>query len=121
MGILARSGIAVLASVVGGAIGTVTTFAHASLVPWALVVGAVIVVGYVLGVRLAFDERMPAAAAALGVMLAVVLIASVPVDTVVLDTGSPLAVVWLVVAPLAAVAALAVPLPRRAEGSSGEA
>src|SRR5690606_33138530 len=68
-----------LALLVGAAIGTVSTFAHASLVPWVLAAGLVIVAAYVLGVRLAFDERMPGVAAAVGVGAAVVLIAVAPV------------------------------------------
>ncbi len=87
-----------LALLVGAAIGTVATFAHASLAPWVLAAGLLIVAAYVLGVRLAFDERMPGIAAAVGVGAAVVLM--------------------LVAAPLVAAAALLWPIRRRPEAAS---
>lgn len=102
-----------LALLVGAAIGTVSTFAHASLVPWVLAAGLVIIAAYVLGVRLAFDERMPGIAAAVGVGAAVVLIAVAPVDTVVIRPDRPLDLVWLIAAPLLATAALLWPIRDR--------
>jgi hypothetical protein len=107
-----------LALLVGAAIGTVSTFAHASLVPWVLAAGLVIIAAYVLGVRLAFDERMPGIAAAVGVGAAVVLIAVAPVDAVVIHPDRQLDLVWLVAAPLVAAAALLWPIRRRPEAAS---
>jgi uncharacterized membrane protein len=115
---LARTVIALLALLVGAAIGTIATFAHAALPPWALLAGLAIVAAYVLGARLAFDERMPGVAAAVGVVAAVVLIAVAPVDAVVIDPEQSLAIVWLVAAPLVAAAAVLWPLPRRPEAAS---
>lgn len=107
-----------LALLVGAAIGTVATFAHASLAPWVLAAGLLIVAAYVLGVRLAFDERMPGIAAAVGVGAAVVLIAVAPVDAVVIHPDRQLDLVWLVAAPLVAAAALLWPIRRRPEAAS---
>jgi hypothetical protein len=115
---LARIAVALLALVVGAAVGTVASFAHAAVAPWALIGGLVIVATYVLGVRLAFDERAPGIAAALGVVAAALLIAFAPVDAVVLDLEEPLAIAWLVAAPLVAAAAALWPLPRRPEAAS---
>jgi hypothetical protein len=115
---LARIAVALLALVVGAAMGTVASFAHAAVAPWALIGGLVIVAAYVLGVRLAFDRRAPGIAAALGVVGSVLLIALAPVDAVVLDLEEPLAIAWLVAAPLVAAAAVFWPLPRRPEAAS---
>ena len=113
-----RLATALLALLVGAAIGTVATFAHASLAPWALLAGLVIVAGYVIGVRLAFEERMPGVAAAVGAGAAVVLIAVAPVDAVVIHLDRQLDLIWLVAAPLVAIAALLWPIRARADAAS---
>ncbi len=118
MPLLLRIATALLALLVGAAVGTVTTFAHAALAPLVLIAGLLIVAAYVLGVRLAFDERMPGLAAAIGVGAAVVLIGAAPVDAVMLDPRQPLDLVWLVAAPLVAAVALLWPVPQRASAAS---
>ena len=115
----ARLGIAALAALVGAAIGGVTTFAHGALPPWVLIAGLAIVAAYVVGLRLAFDERMPAVAGALGAIAALAVVALLPVDLVMFDTRSVLAVVWLVGMPIVAALGVAWPVPRAAGGASG--
>ncbi|MGN6274045.1 MAG: hypothetical protein ACTHMQ_13260 [Protaetiibacter sp.] len=118
MPLLLRIATAVLALLVGAAVGTVTTFAHAALEPWALIAGLVIVAAHVLGVRLAFQERLPGVVAGAGVIVALVLIAVVPVDAVIIRPDHPLDLVWLVVAPLVAAAALLWPVRDRPVAAS---
>ena len=90
-----RLGIALLAFAVGVAIGTITTFAHATAAPWMLLAGLAVVLAFVLGVRLGVGQPLATAAAVAGVVGSALLVALVPGD-VVLVASDALGIAWLV-------------------------
>ncbi|MCS0498995.1 hypothetical protein [Protaetiibacter mangrovi] len=114
---LLRAGVAVLAAVVGAVVGLVTTFAHAQSPPWVLLGGLLLVAGYVLGVRLAFEDPIATSAGALGVLAPVGYVLLVQGDAVVIGDDA-LGIAWIVAVPTVIAAAAAWPIRRRPEPGS---
>ncbi|QEO09614.1 hypothetical protein [Protaetiibacter larvae] len=110
--ILVEIGIGVLAFAVGAAVGVITTFTHRQLPPWGLIAGLLIVAALIAGLRLAFEGRLAAGAAALGVLLAVAVLSLQTSGGSVLIAGDALGVVWGVGPTLVAAVAVAWPRPR---------
>jgi hypothetical protein len=117
--ILARIGLAVVAFAVGAMVGVVTTFTHRQLPPWGLLAGLLIVAALLVGIRLAFEGRMVAAAAGLGVIASIGLLSLRSSGGSVLVANDPIGLVWAIGPTLIAVTVVAWPVPRsRQEAAS---
>ena len=101
----------IFAVLVGIVVGVITTFTHALLAPWGLIVGLAIVAGLVGGFRLVFDSRIVGAAAAVGVIGASAVLALPGAGGTVLALDGPLGYFWAF-GP-AVIAAIVLLLPRR--------
>ncbi|MEP6842480.1 MAG: hypothetical protein ABJA11_03095 [Pseudolysinimonas sp.] len=106
----------VFAILVGVVVGVITTFTHAQLAPWGLIVGLIIVVALVGGFRLVFDSRVVGGAAALGVIGASVALALPGAGGTALALDGLLGYVWAF-GP-AVIALIVLVLPRRARQAS---
>lgn len=117
--LLSRLGIAVVAFAVGAMVGVITTFTHRQLPPWGLLAGLAIIAALLVGARLAFAGRLAAAAAALGVVGAIVFLSLQSTGGSVLVANDPLGIVWSIGPALIAVVVLVWPSPRsRPEAAS---
>jgi hypothetical protein len=101
--------------IIGAAVGLVTTFTHHQFAPWGLVAGLAVIAALIAGFRLVFD-RIIAAAAALGVLLATAVLVLIP------GAGGSALVVddvigWIWAIAPTAIAVAIVAWPRRAQKS----
>lgn len=108
---LGRLALALIALAVGAMVGVITTFTHRQLPPWGLIAGLAIIAALLIGVRLAFPGRLIVAAAAVGVVGAVVVLSLQSTGGSVLVADDLLG--WLWVLGPAAIAAVAIVWPRR--------
>ena len=116
---LVHAGIAVIAFAVGALVGIVTTFAHRQVPPFGLLAGLLIIAALLVGARLAFPGRLPAAAAGLGVVASVAILSLQTTGGSVLVANDPLGLVWAIGPTLIAVVVVAWPRPRvRPEAAS---
>ncbi|PZQ88116.1 MAG: hypothetical protein DI534_11625 [Leifsonia xyli] len=113
MQLLARLGIALVAAAIGAILGTILTFAHAEQPPLLLIAGLLVVAAYVLGARLALGDAIATAAAALGPVGALLVLTLAPGDEIVIVADDALGTAWAIGVPVAALAAVICPLPRR--------
>ena len=114
-----RIGLALLAFAVGAMVGVVTTFTHRQLPPWGLVAGLLIIAALLVGARLAFEGRLVAGAAAVGVVGAVLVLSLQSTGETVLVADDPLGTAWAVGPALIAVVVVAWPDARpRPEAAS---
>jgi len=111
--LLGRVVVAILAVAVGAMIGVITTFTHRQLPPWGVLAGLLIIAALLVGARLAFEGRLPAVAAALGVVGAVLLLSLQSTGGSVLVADDPIGMVWAIGPALIAVVAIAWPETRR--------
>ncbi|HTL42579.1 MAG TPA: hypothetical protein VL294_14005 [Pseudolysinimonas sp.] len=102
---------AVFAFAIGAAVGFVTTFTHHQYAPWGLMAGLLVIVAAVTGFRLVFDSRVIAAAAAVGVLAGIAVLALPGIGGSVLVTDDPLGWIWAI-APVV-LSVTAVVWPRR--------
>jgi N-acetyl-1-D-myo-inositol-2-amino-2-deoxy-alpha-D-glucopyranoside deacetylase len=92
------------AAVIGLGVGLITTFTHRLLPPVGLIAGLLIVGALVAGFRLVFDSRIVAAAAALGVLVAVAILALPGAGGSVVVADGIIGYVWVLGTPLIAAA-----------------
>lgn len=107
-----RIGMALLAFAVGALVGVVTTFTHRQMPPWGLLAGLLIIGALLVGVRLAADGRLAAAAAALGVVGAVLVLSLQSSGGSVLVANDPLGITWAIAPTAIAVVVVAWPRGR---------
>ncbi len=104
---------AALAVLLGAGVGIVTTFTHRQWpvagVPLGLLAGIAIVAALLVGFRLAFPGRLTAAAAALGVVGAIVLLGMPTAGGDVLLVGDAVGWTWAVAPVLVAAVVVAWP------------
>ena len=115
-----RFGVAILALVVGAAVGALTTFAHGSTPPWFLLGGLVVVAAFVLGVRLSVAQPLVTGAAVAAVVGSALVLAMVEGDVVVVAADA-LGIAWLAGVTLVALGSALWPLPGpRRQGNPSE-
>ena len=101
------------AAVIGAGVGVITTFTHRQLPPLGLIAGLLIVAALVAGFRLAFDSRIIAGAAGLGVLAAVAVLALPGAGGSVVVADGALGYVWVLGVPLIVATVVAWPGFRR--------
>jgi hypothetical protein len=101
------------AAIIGGGVGIITTFTHRQLPPIGAIAGLLIIAALLAGFRLVFEGRIIAAAAALGVLAAIAVLALPGAGGSVVVTDGLLGYVWVLGAPLIAAVAVAWPPVRR--------
>ena len=87
-------------------IGTVT-------IPWGLVLSLLVVAAYVLGLRFASDNRLPALFGAIGVVVAIMLLSLPGPGGGVIVPGNLIGTLWATLPSLIFVVVIALPAPRR--------
>jgi hypothetical protein len=92
----------VFAAIIGAGVGIITTFTHRQLPPLGLIAGLLIIGALVAGFRLAFDSRIIAGSAALGVLAAVAVLALPGAGGSVVVADGILGYVWVLGTPLLA-------------------
>jgi N-acetyl-1-D-myo-inositol-2-amino-2-deoxy-alpha-D-glucopyranoside deacetylase len=110
LGLTATIIASVFAAVIGVGVGIITTFTHRLLPPLGLIVGLLIVGALVAGFRLVFDSRIIAGAAALGILVAVAVLALPGAGGSVVVSDGILGYIWVLGTPL--IAATVVVWPR---------
>ena len=113
MGLTATIIASAFAAVIGAGVGVITTFTHRQLPPIGIIAGLAIVAALIAGFRLVFDSRIIAGAAALGVLFAIAALALPGAGGSVVVADGVLGYVWVLGAPLIAVAVLLWPGSRR--------
>ena len=101
------------AAVIGAGVGVITTFTHRQLPPLGLIAGLLIIAALVAGFRLAFDSRIIAGAAGLGVLAAVAVLALPGAGGSVVVADGALGYVWVLGVPLIVATVVAWPGFRR--------
>lgn len=112
MSILIRVGVVAGSFLLGAFVGVITTFTHRQLPPGGLLLGLLVVAALVAGLRLASADRVAPVAAALGVLLAIGVLALPASGGSVLVVGDALGWGWGAGSALVAAAAVAWPEPR---------
>ncbi|HWH25871.1 MAG TPA: hypothetical protein VNT53_04420 [Pseudolysinimonas sp.] len=102
---------AVFALAIGFAIGFLTSFTHALLMPWGIVCGAVLISAAAAGFRLIFESRTIGGAAGLGAFLGVGAATFTGAGGRVVGFTDPIDLIWLGIP--CAVTVLTVVLPVR--------
>lgn len=108
----------VLAIMIGLFTGTVTTFVHrqwAHPIPWGLIIGLAVIACVIAGFRLVFDSRVIAAAAAVGVLGALSILALQGPGGSALVIDDDLGWTWVIGPTVIAAIVLAWPRIRRPE------
>ena len=103
----------VFAGLLGLGVGTITTFTHRQYPPFGLIVGLTVIAALIVGFRLVFQSRIVAGAAALGVLLAIAILALPGAGGSVVVADGVLGYVWVIGTPLIAATALVWPQKRR--------
>lgn len=103
-----------LAAVLGVVVGVITTFTHRQWEGLGVVAGLAIVAALLAGLRLIFDSRTVAAAAAIGVLAALALLTMPGAGGSVLVVDEPVGWVWAYGAPLLAATVVVWPRKRTA-------
>ena len=103
----------VFAAIIGVGVGLITTFTHRLLPPVGLIAGLLIVGALVAGFRLVFDSRIVAGAAALGVLVAIAVLALPGAGGSVVVSNSVLGYIWVLGTPLIAATVVVWPGFRR--------
>jgi N-acetyl-1-D-myo-inositol-2-amino-2-deoxy-alpha-D-glucopyranoside deacetylase len=103
----------VFAAIIGVAVGIITTFTHRQLPPLGLIAGLLIVGALIAGFRLVFESRIVAGAAALGVLLAVAVLALPGAGGSVVVADGILGYAWVLGTPAIAAAVIVWPGNRR--------
>ena len=106
-------------------VGSVTTVAHQSVstiagvdVPWGLILGLIVVTGFLVGLRIVVQDRLIVLVAALGLVLMVFLLSLESTGGSVLVPNNIWGTIWAIAPTLIATIVVAWPrLPQRSRGA----
>ena len=111
--------------VLGLFVGSVTTVVHQSVVtvagvdvPWGLILGVLVIVGFLVGLRIVVQDRLIVLIAALGLVAMVFLLSQASTGGSVLIPNNLWGTIWAIVPTLIATIVVAWPrLPQRGRGA----
>ena len=111
--------------VLGLFVGSVTTVVHQSVVtvvgvdvPWGLILGVLVIVGFLVGLRIVVQDRLIVLVAALGLVAMVFLLSQASTGGSVLIPNNLWGTIWAIVPTLIATIVVAWPrLPQRGRGA----
>lgn len=106
-------------------VGSVTTVVHQSVVtvagvdlPWGLILGVLVIVGFLVGLRIVVQDRLIVLVAALGLVAMVFLLSQASTGGSVLIPNNLWGTIWAIVPTLIATIVVAWPrLPQRGRGA----
>ncbi len=102
----------VFAFLLGAGTGIITTFTHRQFPPFGIILGILVITALLVGFRLVFGSRIIAAAAALGVVGAIAVLALPTASGSVVITDGTLGYIWVIVPTLIGAAVVAWPQAR---------